>query len=439
VRYSLHTVLLWVGVYLLLAAAPVLIAYWGPLPPPRSFWVEFSVGLGFVGLAIMGLQFILTGRFAQVATRFGLDSMLQFHRQVGMMAFFMILAHPLILFATDRAYLEFLDPRVNLPRALALSAAMGALVALIVSTLWRQPLRLPYEWWRLLHGLLSVSVVFIGLVHTLQVGFYVVGWKQALWILLTGAALALAVNTHLVKPLRMQQRPWRVSQVREERGRVWTLVLQPEGHAGMKFLPGQFVWLILGKSPFSLRQHPFTVASSAARPDRLELTIKALGDFTNSIGQVEPDTRAYLEGPYGYFVPDPSPSRGAVFIVGGVGITPVISMLRTFRDLRDSRSLRLIYGSSDWEQVLFREELEALTQDLELEVVHVLENPPEGWTGETGRVSLALLDRHLPDDQGERFDYYVCGPEAMMNLVEPYLRKRGVPLRQIFLERFNIV
>jgi predicted ferric reductase len=440
VKYSLGTALLWIGGYLLLAAAPLLIAYWGPLPPPRSFWVEFSVGLGFVGLAILGLQFVLTGRFAHVATSLGLDSMLQYHRQAGLVAFFFILAHPLILFLADRAYLEYLDPRANLPRALALSAALGALGLLIVSTLWRQPLRLPYEWWRLLHGLLALFVVLVGLVHILQVGFYVSpGWKQALWVLLTGSALALLINTRIVRPLKMRQKPWRVSEVREERGRAWTLVLQPEGHPGMNFLPGQFVWLVLGKSAFSIQQHPFSLASSATRPDRLELTIKALGDFTARTGDVQPGARAYLEGPYGYFVPNPNPSRGAVFIVGGVGITPVMSMLRTFRDRRDPRPLWLIYANPDWERVLFREELEVLEPTLELKAVHVLENPPEGWTGERGRIGPALLDRHLPDDRGEGFDYFVCGPEPMMDSVVPHLRKRGVPLRSIFSERFQIV
>lgn len=439
-KFSLGTALLWIGGYLLLAAAPLLIAYWGPLPPARSFWVEFSVGLGFVGLAIMSLQFVLIGRFAHVATSLGLDSMLQYHRQAGLVAFFFILAHPLILFAVDRVYLEFLDPRVNLPRALALSAALGALVLLIASTLWRQLLHLPYEWWRLIHGLLALFVVFIGLVHILQVGFYIsVGWKQVVWVLLTGAALGLLVNIRLLKPLQMRQKPWRVSEVRAERGTAWTLVLQPEGHSGMNFLPGQFVWLILGKSPFSLQQHPFSLASSAVRPDRLELTIKALGDFTARIGDVQPGTQAYLEGPYGYFVPDPNPNRGAVFIVGGVGITPVMSMLRTFRDRRDPRPLQLFYANRDWERVLFREELQTLTQALNLQVVHVLENPPRGWTGERGRISPALLDRHLPDDRGERFDYFVCSPKAMMDLVESYLKRRGVPLRYIFSERFQIV
>jgi predicted ferric reductase len=439
-KYGLPQAALWLAAYLALAAAPMLLAYLGPLPAPRDFWVELSVGLGFVGLAMMGLQFVLTGRFRGVAATLGLDAMLQFHRQAGLVAFSFILAHPLILFATDPAYLAYLDPRVNFLRAVALSAVLAALALLIVTTFWRRPLGLSYEYWRAAHGILALFVMFVGLVHILQVGFYVSTlWKQLLWVGMTGAAMLLLVNTRVIKPYRLLRRPYRVAAVEPELADAWTLVLEPEGHAGMTFAPGQFVWLTLGKTPFSLQQHPFSISSSPRVQGRLELTIKALGDFTRTIGQLQPGTRAYLEGPYGAFTPDPEPARGAFFIAGGVGITPVMSMLRTFRDDRDPRPLRLIYGNRAWDGVLFREELAALQAQLDLEVVHVLEEPPEGWDGEVGRVTPEVVARHLPLAPLGRFDYFVCGPERMMDAIEPFLKRRGVPLRQIYSERFAIV
>lgn len=429
----------WLLAYLVLAVAPMVVAYAGPVPAPRGFWFEFSVGLGFVGLAMMALQFVLTGRFRSVAASAGLDSMLQLHRQLGLAAFFFILAHPLILFVTEPAYLAFLDPRVNLPRAVALSLVMAGLVLLIVTTIWRQPMKLTYEWWRSVHGLLALMVTFIGVVHILQVGHYVsTFWKQVLWVVITGGALMLLVNTRIIKPLRMIRKPWRVAEVRVERGDAWTLVLAPAGHAGLRFAPGQFVWLTLGDSPFTAQQHPFSISSSAERPARVHLTVKALGDFTARIGETKPGTTAFLEGPYGAFTPDPEPSRGITFIVGGVGITPVMSMLRTFRDRGDRRPLRLVYCNPSAERTLFYDELEALREQLDLTLVHVVEQPPAGWTGEVGMVTPDLIDRHLPANLRD-FEYFVCGPEPMMDAVEPHLRHRGVPLTAIYSERFHIV
>lgn len=438
-KYSLPQAALWLAAYLALATAPLLLAYVGPLPAPRSFWVELSVGLGFVGLAMLGLQFVLTGRFRRVAATLGLDAMLQFHRQVGLIAFVFILAHPLILFATDPAYLAYLDPRVDFLRAVALSAVLAALVLLMVTTFWRRPIGLNYEWWRTIHGILALFVMFVGLVHILQVGFYVrTLWQQLLWVGMTGGAMLLLVNTRIIKPYRMLRRPYRVSACKRELEATWTLALEPVGHAGMTFRPGQFVWLTLGKTPFSLQQHPFSISSSPQDGGRLELTIKVLGDFTRTISQVEPGTRAYLEGPYGSFTPDPEPMRGAVFIVGGIGITPVMSMLRAFRDDRDPRPLRLIYGNRTWNGVLFRDELTALQEHLDLEVIHVIEAPSPSFSGETGRLTPEVVARHLPPEP-ERYDYFICGPEPMMDAIEPFLRRRGVPLRQIHSERFAIV
>ncbi len=422
------------------AMAPLLIAYLGKPSGSRSFWVEFSVGLGFVGFTSMWLQFVLTGRFKSVASSLGLDSMLQFHRHSGLVAFLFILAHPIILFVSDPIiYLDYLNPYSNLPRAIALPAVMLALVLLIGTTLWRERIGLSYEWWRAGHGILSLFVVFIGLVHILQVGFYVsTTWKQAFWILMTAGATLLLVNTRVIRPLLLRRRPYRVSEIKEERGDSYTLVLTAEGHPGMKFVAGQYVRLTLGDSPFSLQQHPFSISSSSHRTDPIELTIKELGDFTDTIKTVEPGTRAFLEGPYGAFTLDTVSSKGAFFFIGGVGITPVISILRTLREAKDPRELSLIYGSQKWEEVLFREEIDGLRQDLNLQVIHVLEHPHESWDGESGLIDRPMIDRYLPSNLTDH-EYYVCGPAPMMDLVEVYLRQCGVPLRQIFSERFNIV
>lgn len=438
-NYPLWKAYFWIVGYTLLVLAPVFVAYYGAGLPPRSFWIEFGVGLGFVGLSMMALQFVLTGRFRNVAQSLGLDSMLHFHRQIGIAGFLMVLAHPIVLIAANPAYIAFLDPRVDPWRALALAAAMAALVLLVVTTLWRQRLRLAYEWWRLGHGVLALLVVLIGLVHVLQVQYYVsVPWKQALWVLLTGGVLMLLLNTRLIKPLRLRRKPYRVVEVRAERGPTHTLVVAPVGHEGMRFVPGQFAWLTLGPTPFSLQQHPFSFSSSAEEPQRLSFTIKALGDFTSRLSEVEPGTPVFLEGPCGAFTPDPDPTRELVFIVGGVGITPVMSMLRTFRDRLERRRIWMIYANVSQETTLFLEELLALERSLELSLVLILERPPPDWTGETGYLTPAILERHLPPPDRRR-QYFVCGPPPMMDLAERHLRRQGVPMRHILSERFHIV
>ena len=197
----LWKILVWSTTYLLIALLPLAVAMLGHTPEGRGFWIEFGVGLGIVGFAMLGLQFVTTTRFRWIAPYFGTDAKIQFHRETGILAVIFVLAHPIVLFLAEPRYLEFLNPRSNLPRALALSTATGALVLLIALPLWRLRLRLSYEWWRITHSALAFVVVFVGLAHSLQIGHYVAGiGKQALWVVGAGVALALLFHTRIVKP-----------------------------------------------------------------------------------------------------------------------------------------------------------------------------------------------------------------------------------------------
>jgi predicted ferric reductase len=129
-----------------------------------------------------------------------------------------------------------------------------------------------------------------------------------------------------------------------------------------------------------------------------------------------------------------------VFIAGGIGITPMISMLRTLADRGDRRPLRLIYASNTWEGVTFRDEIEALQKRLNLRVVHVLRDPPQGWQGEQGFVSRELLARHLPPERKRNaYEVFVCGPKQMMDSVEQALVELGVHVGDFHSERFDLV
>jgi predicted ferric reductase len=436
--YSLGRALAWLALFLVLSLVPLGLARIGAIPPPRTFAIELGVALGFIGLGLMALQSIVSGRLRWVAPSFGMDNVIQHHRQIGWIAAGFVLAHPIVLIWSDRSFLEYFDPRVNAPRTIALVFVTAAVVAIVVTSVWREFFKLQYESWRLVHGVLGLSIVFIGLVHAIRVGHYLdTLWKQALLVGLVGATLYPVLHTRLVRPALSRKRPYEVTSVEPERGDCWSLTLEPVGHEGMRFEPGQFIWITIGKTPFSLQQHPFTIASSA-RQRALSLTAGVFGDFTATWKDIEPGTTAFLEGPFGSFTPDPSPRTNFFLVVGGIGITPAMSMLRTMRDDRDPRCAILLYGNPTWEQVVFREELEALEQELNLTVVHILEEPPGDWTGERGLVTKELLEKYLPESPDD-FQYFTCGPKPLMDVTEISLREMGISWTQIYSERFDIV
>jgi ferredoxin-NADP reductase len=127
-----------------------------------------------------------------------------------------------------------------------------------------------------------------------------------------------------------------------------------------------------------------------------------------------------------------------VLIAGGVGVTPMMSMIRTLADRGDKRPVILLYGSKDWDSITFREEMEALKARLNLKVIHVLANPPEGWTGEKGFISAEVFKRHLPPPYADH-EYFICGPGVMMDAIEKTLGELGVPLTKYHSERYSFV
>jgi predicted ferric reductase len=431
---------LWIGLYVFVAVSPLVFAVIGVAQPGRGFATDFSVALGFVGLSMMALQFALIARFETVASPFGMDALIQFHRQIGYVALLFILAHPILLFVSRPEALALLNVATAPTRARCAVGSTVCLLVLVATSVWRRRLRVSYELWQLLHGVLAVLVVVLALAHVGLVRYYVAKpWQQALWVAMTATLVGLLGWVRIVKPLVRYRHPWRVEEVIAERGNAWTLVLKPDGHAGFAFEPGQFGWMMVGRSPFALTQHPFSFSSNAEQAGRLSFTIKARGDFTASIAALRPGTRAYVDGPHGVFSPDRNEGPGFVFIAGGVGITPLISMVRTMIAREDTRPCVLFYANRDWDGVTFREELDGLAGGHpNLRVVHVLEKPPEGWTGEKGYIDAAMLKRHLPA-RYLRYQYFVCGPGPMMDAMDRALVTLGVPAERINTERFDMV
>ena len=429
----------WVILYLLFILAPLFALLAGSIPPARDFWTEFSVALGYAGLAMMGLQFGLTARFRYVTQPWGEDVIYHFHRQISLVAVALVVAHPLILFAVRPELLALLNSIQAPWRARFAALSIYALIALVAMALWRAKLKLRYETWHLTHIVLALVAVAAGLLHMIGWGFYLVDpWKRALWIGLTMFWIGLLFYVRIVKPLFMLRRPYRVSEVRRERGDTSTLVMRPDGHPGFRFSPGQFGWLTVWGSPFRITAHPFSFSSSAEVADgRVEMTIRNLGDFTIAIPELPVGARVYIDGPYGVFTIG-NPADMHVLIAGGVGITPMTSMIRTLADRSDPRPVILLYGSKDWELITFREELETLKARLNLTVVHVLADPPPGWTGERGFITAEMFKRHLPPPYADH-EYFICGPNVMMDAIEAALGEMQVPMSKYHSERYSFV
>jgi predicted ferric reductase len=210
---------------------------------------------------------------------------------------------------------------------------------------------------------LTAVVIAAAFVHVLWVDAYmslpVVRWSVLALVLAAAVALFWA---RVARPYATAMRPYRVMAVRRERGNAVTVQLAADRHRGLRFEPGQFARLRPAHRPYGLDDHPFTLSSSADRPDRPSFTVKALGDFSASMAYLAVGTEVFVDGPHGEAIGGLPARRGRLLLAAGIGITPAMSVLRTAAQRGDHRPLLLLYGSRRWADVTFREELADLEQ-----------------------------------------------------------------------------
>lgn len=432
----------WFGLYVLLAILPLVVAAVAdPHPGARGFVSELAVGAGLVAFALMSMQFALVTRLKAASQPFGTDAMMQFHRQLGITAVVLVVLHPLLLLpggAGPASWQPFTGGTVTRTGAAAL---WGALLILFTS-LFRRGLRLSYGAWNGIHLLGALLVVGAMTWHVMAAAGYtaapVVRWMLGGYAFL---AVVLLLRYRILRPAFLRRRPWTVVENRDEGADTRTLLVRPDGHRGFAFQPGQFAWVITGPNPLLGAQHPVTISSSAepSPGGELEFSIKALGDWSSRVvPALEPGDRLWVDGPYGVFTPDREPGQGLVLIAGGIGISPMRSMLLTMRDRADRRPALLFYAAHDAGRAPYLGELEKLAESMALEVVHVWEVPEADWQGEQGRIDADMLRRHLPA-HCEHYQYFVCGPVPMTDAMERALTAIGIPADRVHSERFNLV
>ncbi|MGY6645606.1 MAG: ferredoxin reductase family protein [Salinarimonas sp.] len=444
VRERPFTVKLWATALIALAmlalALPFIVLLTGERAPESEFLWAFSMGLGFGALALAALQFALTGRLRWLTHPFGADIVYLCHRYLSWAALALMLAHFGILYIWYQPALGVLNPLEARWELTSGRVALTCFIALVISSQFRKWLRLPYEWWRYLHVALAAIGFAAAVAHVLGVGTYTAAAdKRALWIGVTVGWIGLLAWSRIGRPWLQARNPWIVTANEAERGGVHTLKLAPQQRGLEHWKPGQFAWLSIGRSPWALKEHPFTISSPPETGPDLSFSIKPLGDDTARLVEVPAGTRAYVDGPYGAFSIDrEQDAPGFVMIAGGIGITPIFANLKALELRGDPRPVILFYANKDLSDASFREELEAMRARLDLTIVHVPEYPPEGWKGEAGFIDDQVLARHLPR-HSRSWPHLMCGPAPMLAAVRKALQARGVPLTRIDTEVFDLV
>ena len=204
--------------------------------------------------------------------------------------------------------------------------------------------------------------------------------------------------------------------------------IRVERPPGFDFRASQAVRLEL-----AAEARPFSIASGPERP-WLELAARrSESAFKRAFFALAPGDEVRVLGPRGRFLLDPA--TPGLLVAGGVGITPMRSMLEHVADAGLATPLALVYQNRTPEEIAFREEIEAIAAARpNLAVHHVLSQPPAGWAGRAGRIDERLLATAAPAE-GAR--WYVAGPPAFVERAVAAARALAVPPERLLLEVFR--
>ena len=241
-------------------------------------------------------------------------------------------------------------------------------------------------------------------------------------------------------------RPWsgelRVAQIFNETPTVKTfrLVLPGSDRLPFDFLPGQFLQIAVLKEDGTKAKRSYTIASSPTQRAYVELTIKreTQGAVSRHLhDSVTTGDLVQIAGPFGRFTFTGSEAESIVLIAGGVGITPMMSVLRFLTDTAWPGEIFFVFATRSTDEFVFREEIEQLERrHPNLSVFASMERSPGTvWHGPKGHITRELLESAVPEIVGRRV--HLCGPPPMMAAMREILMQIGVPEAQIFSEAFG--
>ncbi|MEU6763793.1 ferredoxin reductase family protein [Streptomyces sp. NPDC046853] len=421
------------GLYAVLAANAAVVAYFfAQAGFASNALIVIGRLTGLYSALIMAFQLVLVARLPWLDRRIGMDRLTSWHRWTGFALLWTLLAHVVFISfgyadgAGVGPVTELVDLAETTEGVLRAIVAFGIILTIGAVSARYARRRLAYETWHFLH-LYTYAAVVLAFTHQIAVGttFTSSPAATAYWYGVWAVALGAVLTGRVVLPLwRNARHRFRVAAVVPESDDVVSIHITGRDLDKLPAQAGQFfLWRFLTKDRW-WQANPFSL--SAAPDGRgLRLTAKAAGEGSAALRHLKPGTRVFAEGPYGAFTTLHRTRTDALFIAGGVGVTPIRALLE---DL-EGHAVVIYRVASERDAVLYDELRDlALAKGAELHLVTGSPTPDKLAPRELRRMVSDIADR----------DVFLCGPPPMMNAVLGTLDQLGVPKQQIHFERFSL-
>ena len=376
------------------------------------------------GFALLSFNIILSARLPIFERLFlGLDRAYRAHRIIGGSVLILLMLHGASITAkySNISLLsgyEYLKPNFDI----ALMLGKIALVMMILLISVSIYIKVKYQWFVMIQRVLG-AMIFLGGYHALFVAGSDVRSNTPLFIylaLLGGTAACLYVYRSLFHKSLKRKLEYTVQSVWRDQG-ITVVWLRPT-HNALAFYAGQFAFFQFSSGAVDKESHPFSMSSSSD-DSSIRIAAKASGDYTSKISGLSVGEGVAVEGPYGHFSFTKIRGTKQVWVAGGIGITPFLSMVYS---LPSDYQVTLYYCVRTLSQAVFKEEIEeAMREKTGLKVVILCDDQNQKITA-----------KEMVSAPAE--DYLLCAPPAMMHSLEKQLRTLGVAKQHIHYEDFAL-
>ena len=423
-----------IGNYVIIGLTLIPLLFWYPhanVSGVNNIFLAAGQVLGLMGSVLFSLNFMLSARLRFLEKYFGgLNRIYIIHHIIGAIALIFLLYHPVMislfylpLSVVAAAKILFAGPS-NVPVFLGLTALAVLIIALILTFF----IKLPYQIWKLSHKFLGLSL-FLASLHIYLIPSTVsVSLPLRIYILgISVVGIAAYLYRSIFDKLLIRKYKYKVEAVNKLGNDVTEAVMSPL-EKPMNYLPGQFIFINFESLGITRETHPFSLTSSPDTP-QLSLGIKSSGDYTETIKLLKKDAVAEIEGPFGYFTFYRYGTNRQIWIAGGIGVTPFISMARSLA-MPNPYRIDMYYVVSTADEAVYQKELEKIAAQ-----ISGFKLFPH-FSKTMGRFNTESLAKSSPDFVGA--DIFLCGPPPMMKSLKDQLKKVKVKGYRIHSEEFSI-
>lgn len=389
-------------------------------------WLFVSRLLSLLGTTLLTLSFVLSGRWRFIEDWFGgLDKVYRNHHLLGGIAFVFLLHHPLFLILEVLPDIDFAWKYLWLSNLLPYNWGILSLYFMILMLVFTLLINLPYSLWKKTHEFMGVALLFAGL-HIITITSDVSRFLPLRWwmiFLLLLAAYAAIYRRFLYRLIGPKFR-YKVKNIAHI-GDIYALDMLPVEQK-IRFNPGQFVFAQF--ADLGRESHPFSIASGSGE-DTLRLVVKILGDYTWQLGSVKEGSEVILWGPYGKFGEGAVGDKDLIWIAGGIGVTPFLSLLSDEVQNTKTRKIDIFYCVGTENEAVFDQEISLLSAKKPNIIYHQY---PSDVCGHLDAQTIIKLCGGLDHKK-----IMLCGPVSMMNSLAGQLKSVGVKNQDIIFEDFN--